>query len=88
MINLQFGVFEQLSQYGVLGLVTLSLGFVVWYLLKRQIDSEDRLKNKVDDLQREINGYIREDQNKFATTIDNNTQALRDLRDMIIKNVK
>jgi hypothetical protein len=57
-------------------------------LLKRQIDSEDRLKSQVSDLQREMNGYIREDQNKLITTIDNNTQALRDLRDMIIKNIK
>lgn len=87
MIFLQvesFGVFETLAQYGALGVITLGLGAALWFLLKRQIASEDRLKSKVEELQKEMNDYIRQDQNKIKETIDNNTKALENLRDIII----
>lgn len=88
MILLQtqpFGVFETLTQYGALGVITLGLGAALWSLLKRQIASEDRLKVKVEELQKEMNDYIRNDQNNMKQTIDNNTRALSDLRDLIIR---
>ena len=43
-----FGVFETLTQYGALGVIVLALGAVLWYMLKRQLASEDMLKTKVD----------------------------------------
>jgi len=79
-----FGVFETLSQYGALGIVTLALGAALWFLLKRQIASEDNLKKDLQALQKELNDYIREDQKILKETIDNNTKALHDLRDMIV----
>ena len=79
-----FGVFETLTQYGALGVITLGLGAALWFLLKRQIASEDRLKSKVDDLQKEINDYIRNDQNQIKSTIENNTKALQELRELIL----
>ena len=87
MIILQvesFGVFETLTQYGALGVITLALGAALWFLLKRQIASEDRLKAKVDELQKEINDYIRSDQNQLKSAIDNNTKALQELREFIL----
>lgn len=86
MILQSFGTFDMLAQYGVLGLVTLGLGAGVWYLLKRQLASEERLQNKVDTLQKEINDYIRNDQHKLISIIENNTEAMRELRDIIISN--
>ena len=80
-----FGVFETLTQYGALGVITLGLGAALWFLLKRQIASEDKLKTQVDALQKEMNDYIRNDQNQMRQTIDNNTKALSDLRDTIIR---
>ena len=41
-----FGVFETLTQYGALGVIVLGLGAVLWYMLKRQLASEDELKRK------------------------------------------
>lgn len=81
-----FGVFETLTQYGALGVITLGLGAALWFLLKRQIASEDRLKTKVDELQKEINDYVRQDQNKIKETIDNNTKALENLKEIIMMN--
>jgi uncharacterized membrane-anchored protein YhcB (DUF1043 family) len=83
-----FGVFETLSQYGALGVVTLALGGALWYLLKRQLASEDNLKKELQGLQKELNDYIREDQKVLKETIDNNTKALHDLRDIMITNVR
>lgn len=81
-----FGIFETLTQYGALGVITLGLGYVVWSLLKRQIASEDRLKTQVEELQKEMNSYVRNDQAKLTTAIDNNTKALTDLKDFIMYN--
>jgi hypothetical protein len=53
-------------------------------MLKRQLASEDELKKKVDDLQKELNGYIKTDAGKVQSALDNNTQALKDLREIII----
>lgn len=80
-----FGIFETLTQYGALGVITLGLGAALWFLLKRQIASEDKLKSQVDSLQKEMTDYIRNDQNQIKQTVDNNTKALSDLRDIIIR---
>jgi hypothetical protein len=88
MILLQaesLGVFETLSQYGALGVITLGLGSALWFMLKRQLQSEDALKNQVDTLQKEMTEYIRGDQQHLKTSIDNNTEALRDLKDIILE---
>ena len=53
-------------------------------MLKRQLASEDELKKKVDDLQKEVNDYVRTDAGKVQNALDNNTQALKDLREIII----
>ena len=42
-----FGVFDSLAQYGILGIFTLALGAALWFLLKRQLESEDQLKNSI-----------------------------------------
>ena len=78
-------VFETLSQYGALGVITLGLGSALWFMLKRQLQSEDTLKKQLEDLQREMTDYIRGDQQHLKTSIDNNTEALRDLKDIILE---
>lgn len=87
MILLQaesFGVFETLTQYGALGVITLGLGAALWFLLKRQIAAEDKLKEQVDALQKEMNDYIRNDGANMKNSLDNNTKALQDLKDTIM----
>lgn len=84
LLQAQFGVFETLTQYGALGVITLGLGAALWFLLKRQIASEDRLKTQVDELQKEMNDYMRNDQNQLKSAIENNTKALQELRDIIV----
>ena len=80
-----FGVFETLSQYGALGVITLALGAALWFLLKRQIASEDKLKAQVNELQKEMNDYIRTDAMGLKNSLDNNTKALEELRNIILQ---
>lgn len=79
-----FGAFETLTQYGALGVIVLGLGAVLWFMLKRQIASEDKLKNKVDELQKELTTYITSDSQKITDALNNNTKALEKLQDIII----
>jgi len=37
-----FGVFEQLSDYGPLGLAALALGYVAWIFIQRHLAEKDR----------------------------------------------
>ena len=79
-----FGVFETLTQYGALGVITLGLGAALWFLLKRQIASEDRLKARVDELEKELLNYVRNDQSTLKTTVENNTRAVENFRELIL----
>lgn len=49
-----FGVFEQLTNYGALGIVVLALGAVAWYMFKRIVADRDRLQAKVEELEKEL----------------------------------
>jgi hypothetical protein len=79
-----FGAFETLTQYGALGVVVLGLGAVLWFMLKRQIASEDKLKTKVDELQKELISCIASDAQKTMDALNNNTKALERLQDLIV----
>jgi hypothetical protein len=83
-----FGVFETLTQYGALGVIVLGLGAVLWFMLRRQIASEDALKTKVEDLQKELNSYITQDAHKTVEALNNNTKALEGLKDLIMMSSK
>jgi hypothetical protein len=39
-----FGVFNQLGDYGPVGLVALALGYVAWIFIKRHLAEKDRLQ--------------------------------------------
>lgn len=45
-----FGIFEQLANYGALGLVALALGAVAWMFIKRHLAEKDKLQEKLDEL--------------------------------------
>jgi uncharacterized membrane-anchored protein YhcB (DUF1043 family) len=71
---MSFGIFDTLSQYGILGLVVLALGYVVWILFNRTLKSEDDLKQKVEELE----GEHREELNKAIKDSVNSSNSLKD----------
>jgi uncharacterized membrane-anchored protein YhcB (DUF1043 family) len=74
---MSFGVFDTLHQYGILGLVVLALGYIVWILFNRTLKSEDDLKKKVDELE----GEHREELNK---TIKDSVKSSNSLKDTVL----
>jgi len=44
-----FGVFNQLADYGALGIAVLALGALAWVFIKRNLDEQDRLRRKLDE---------------------------------------
>jgi hypothetical protein len=40
-----FGIFNQLGDYGPIGLAALALGYVAWIFIKRHLAEKDRLKD-------------------------------------------
>jgi hypothetical protein len=84
LLQAQFGIFETLTQYGALGVITLGLGAALWFLLKRQIASEDRLKNRVDELEKELKDYIRNDRDQLKSVVENNTKAVENFKDILL----
>lgn len=79
-----FGIFESLVQYGMPGVIILGLGAALFYLIKRQLSSEDNLRSRVDELHKELTTYVRDDQNQIREAIENNTDALKELKDFIV----
>lgn len=49
-----FGVFEQLTNYGALGIVVLAVGALTWFFIKKNLAEKDRLQAKVDELEKEL----------------------------------
>jgi hypothetical protein len=44
-----FGVFEQLTNYGALGIAALALGALAWFFIKRNMEEQDRLRRKLEE---------------------------------------
>ncbi len=42
-----FGIFNQLGDYGPIGLAALALGYVAWLFIKRHLAEKDRLKEEL-----------------------------------------
>jgi len=42
-----FGIFNQLGNYGPIGLAALALGYVAWIFIKRQWAEKDRMKEEL-----------------------------------------
>lgn len=78
-------MFAILVQYGVIGVLILGLGAALWYLLKRQIENEEKLKARLDAVEQDLGDYLRADQGKMLQVIENNTKALKELREIIVK---
>jgi len=78
------GVFDSLIQYGVLGIATLGLGWACWKLLQRQLETEERLNTKVDELEKKFDSYIDNDHTEIKNLVESNRKAYLELRDMIV----
>ena len=50
--NKGLGVYENLVQYGALGIVVIALGFVAWKMWNKNLEEKDKLQKRVEELER------------------------------------
>jgi hypothetical protein len=50
--NTGLGVYENLVQYGALGIVVIALGYVAWKMWNKTMAEKDALQKRVEELER------------------------------------
>lgn len=71
------GVFSVLTQYGVLGLAVIALGYLCWRFITKMIEENDELKKE--------NRELREDYHEDITkTVKEHTTAFKSLKDTLM----
>jgi regulator of replication initiation timing len=71
------GVFSVLTQYGVLGLAVIALGYLCWRFITKMIEENDDLKIE--------NRDLREDHyEKVTETVKEHTTAFKALKDALM----
>ena len=81
---MSFGIFETLTQYGVLGLAVLGLGYLCWHFLNKLMKSEDDYRTRLEELQDEVRTNIKQELNKSTSTITENSESSKSLKEIIM----
>jgi hypothetical protein len=84
ILQAQFGIFETLTQYGVLGFAVLGLGYLCWHFLKKLMESEEALRARNEELETEIREEAMEQIKSSKTSFE----ALKDTISMLINHKK
>lgn len=74
---------EVFLQYGVLGAVSIFLGYFAYSQYSRLIKKNDDLEKKVDKLQNEMMTLLVEERERMSELVKENTQALISLQNLI-----
>jgi hypothetical protein len=74
---MSFGIFESLTQYGILGFAVLGLGYLCWVFLNRLMKSEDDYRSRVEELE----GEYREDLEK---KLEESTEQSKSLKETVL----
>lgn len=74
---MSFGIFESLTDYGILGFAVLGLGYLCWTFLNRLMKSEDDYKKKVEELEGDLRDEV-------SDAIKKNTESAKNLKETIL----
>ena len=74
---MSFGIFESLTDYGILGFAVLGLGYLCWTFLNRLMKSEDDYKKRVEELEGELRDEV-------SDAIKKNTEFSKTLKETIL----
>ena len=71
-------------QYGLLGIIALTLSYFAWSQYQRLLEKNDKLEEKVDKLQDEMMAILVEERDRMSKLITDNTTALQELQKTIV----
>jgi hypothetical protein len=74
---MSFGIFESLTDYGILGFAVLGLGYLCWIFLNRLMKSEEDYKKRVEELEGELRDNV-------SDAIKKNTESAKTLKETIL----
>jgi hypothetical protein len=74
---MSFGIFESLTDYGILGFAVLGLGYLCWIFLNRLMKSEEDYKKRVEELEGELRDNV-------SDAIKKNTESSKTLKETIL----
>ena len=72
-------------QYGILGIVALSLAYFAYSQWQRLERKNQELEKKVDRLQSEMIELISEERDRMASLVQDNTKAIQELSRIILE---
>lgn len=76
---------QHLFEYGILGILVLLLGWIMWNSYKRILEKNDELEKKVDTLQQEMISIVSDERDRMATLVQKNTEAINELSKIILQ---
>jgi hypothetical protein len=74
---MSFGIFESLTDYGILGFAVLGLGYLCWMFLNRLMKSEEEYKKRVEELEGDLRDEV-------SDAIKKNTESAKTLKETIL----
>jgi hypothetical protein len=84
ILQAQFGIFETLTQYGVLGFAVLGLGYLCWNFLQKLMKSEEEYRTKYEELEEEVREDLAKTLKETKTSIKENTESSKSLKETIM----
>lgn len=48
----ELGIFYVLADYGILGLAVIALGYIGWYLFKKNMEEKDKMQQRIEELEK------------------------------------
>lgn len=79
---------HSLLEYGVLGIAVVILGYVVYSQWKSIVRKNIELDARLNDLQTDMRKYLENDKIQLMEMIQHNTQAFRELQELMKEIVK
>ncbi len=76
---------QHLFEYGILGILVLLLGWIMWNSYKRILEKNDELEKKVDTLQQEMISLVSDERDRMANLVQKNTEAINELSKIILQ---
>jgi Tfp pilus assembly protein PilO len=74
---MDFGIFQSLTDYGVLGFAVLALGYLVWHFLQKLMKSEEEYRNKFEELEEQYRSSLEK-------KLDESTDSSKSLKDTVL----